>query len=194
MATLFVRALCLATLVGASTGSFASEAPLATLPNHVALGERLHVSGQPSAEDIARLQSAGISTVIDLRPDGETPDLDERAAVESAGLKYLSLPISNAADLTPENVSRFDQLLRQAATGNVLLHCASGNRAGALLALRSRWIDGKTSDEALMLGKKAGLTGLGPAVQKLLEAPVPALPPKPTPPSGGNGTSTKDAP
>jgi uncharacterized protein (TIGR01244 family) len=182
MALHFIRALCLAALIGASTGLSASEAPLTALPNHVALSERLHVSGQPSLEDIARLRTAGISTVIDLRPDGETPDLDERAAVEAAGLRYLSLPIANGADLTPENVRRFDQLLGQTANGNVLLHCASGNRVGALLALRSRWIDGKTSDESLTLGKKAGLTGLSPTVQKLLEAPVPALPPvAPTP-------------
>lgn len=175
MTSLFLRVLCLATLVGASTLLSAAESPLAALPNHVLLSERLHVSGQPSAPDIARLRSSGISTVIDLRPDGETPDLDERAAVEAAGLKYLSLPIANGADLTPENVRRLDLLLRQNADGNVLLHCASGNRVGALLALRSRWLDGKTSDESLALGKKAGLTGLSPTVQKLLEAPVPAL-------------------
>jgi len=184
-------------LVAASAGLSASESesPLTSLPRHVALGERLHVSGQPTVEDIARLHSAGISTVIDLRPDGETLDLDERTAVEAAGLRYLSLPIANGADLTPENVRRLDQLLRQTSNGNVLLHCASGNRAGALLALRSRWIEGKTPDESLALGKQAGLTGLGPAVQRLLDAPVPASSPvQPTPPSSGNDPSTKDAP
>jgi len=182
MTSPLVRVLCLAMLVAASTGLSASESPLTTLPQHVVLGERLHVSGQPSVVDIARLRSAGISTVIDLRPDGETPDLDERAAVEAAGLKYLSLPIANGADLTPENVRRFDQLLRQTATDTVLLHCASGNRVGALLALRSRWLQGKTPDESLALGKRAGMTGLSPTVQKLLEAPVPPVDP------------TKDAP
>ena len=55
------------------------------------------------------------------------------------------------------------------ARGNVLIHCASGNRVGALVALHARGT-GATPDEALALGKAAGLAGLEPAVRARLDA------------------------
>lgn len=148
----------------------AEESALASLPKHVALTPQRHVSGQPSAEAITQLRSVGITTVIDLRPDSETPDLDEKAAVEKAGLKYRVLAISGATDLTRENVIQFDRLLRETSSENVLIHCASGNRVGAMLALQARWIQGKSAEEALAIGKAAGMTGLTSDVQKLVEA------------------------
>lgn len=154
----------------------AAEAPPAGLGRYVRLDATRHVSGQPTADSIAQLKSAGINTVIDLRPDAETPDLDEKAVVEQHGLKYRSLPISGAADLTRENVSRFDQLLQETAADNVLIHCASGNRVGAMLALQARWIQGKSADESLAIGKAAGMTGLSAAVQELLAGSAPASP------------------
>ncbi len=51
--------------------------------------------------------------------------------------------------------------------GPVLLHCASGNRVGALLALRAR-MHGASPEEALELGNEAGLSSLRSTVETLL--------------------------
>lgn len=162
---------CLAALLLASAGTaVAQEDSLSELPRHVALEGNVHSSGQPSAATIGKLGSAGIRTIIDLRPDQETPDLDEKAVAASAGLDYHALPISGASDLTRGNVSRFDQLLKQSQADGVLVHCASGNRVGALMALRARWVDGKSADEALAIGKEAGMTGLAAEVERLLKS------------------------
>lgn len=158
-------------LFGLSVLAQAGEVALPELPKHVALNAHQHVSGQPTAAAIAQLRSSGITTVIDLRPDQETPDLDEKAEAEKAGLKYRNIAISGAADLTQENVQRFDQLLKETASENVLIHCASGNRVGAMMALQARWLQGKSAEESLAIGKAAGLTGLAAEVQKLVEAP-----------------------
>lgn len=166
-------------LLLASAGTaLAQEDTLGELPRHVALEGKVHSSGQPSAETIGKLRSAGIRTIIDLRPDKETPNLDEQAVAASAGLDYHALPVSGAADLTPENVSRFDQLLKQSRDDGVLVHCASGNRVGALMALRARWVEGKSADDALAIGKQAGMTGLAGEVERLLrsEAGAPGQP------------------
>jgi uncharacterized protein (TIGR01244 family) len=141
---------------------------LSALPRHIKVDERLHVSGQPSAEALTKLGAAGIRTVIDLRPDAETPDLDERAVVEKSGVAYRSLPVSGTQDLTRENVAKFDQLLQEADAGKVLMHCGSGNRVGAIMALRAHWLQGKSAEEALAIGKGAGLTGLEGEVKVLL--------------------------
>jgi uncharacterized protein (TIGR01244 family) len=148
----------------------AQEDPLATLPRHVALNPQLHASGQPSEDTLRKLRSSGITTVIDLRPDAETPDLDEKAVAEEAGLRYRALPISSAADLTRENVATFHELLKESASEGVLVHCASGNRVGAMLALRAHWLEGKSAEAALEIGKAAGMTGMTDAVQSRLAA------------------------
>jgi uncharacterized protein (TIGR01244 family) len=165
--------MMVALLLVAGAG-IAQEDPLAGLPRHIVLNKQQDVSGQPSVEAISRLRSAGITTVIDLRPDAETPDLDEKAVAENAGLKYRSLPIAGAADLTHENVARFDQLLKDSEREHVLLHCASGNRVGAMMALRARWLQGKSEEEALAIGKAAGMTGLADAVKQRMEQELPA--------------------
>ncbi len=166
----FTRISLMALLASVPGMTFAADSPLAGLPRYIALDTHRHVSGQPSAEAIANLPSTGITTVIDLRPDQETPDLDERAVAEKAGLKYHVLPVAGAPDLTRANVVRFDQLLKETSSESVLIHCASGNRVGAMLALQARWVQGKSAEESLAIGKAAGMTGLTSDVQKLLEA------------------------
>jgi len=157
-------------LAFAMNGVAADTDVLASLPGHIAVDSRLHVSAQPSIEALTKLGSAGVRTVIDLRPDSETPDLDEKAVVESSGLIYRALPVAGKTGLTRENVSAFDGLLAEAKDGKVLLHCASGNRVGAMMALRARWLLGKSADEAMAIGKAAGMTGLAADVKSLFEA------------------------
>jgi uncharacterized protein (TIGR01244 family) len=142
---------------------------LTSLPGHAAIGTHLHSSGQPSIEALTKLASTGVRTVIDLRPDAETPDLDEKSVVEKSGVVYRSLPIAGKASLTRENVVAFDKLLAEAKQGEVLVHCASGNRVGAMMALRARWLQGKSPEEALAIGKAAGMTGLAADVKNLVE-------------------------
>lgn len=143
---------------------------LSQLPSHISVDSRVHISAQPTAEALVNLPAAGVRTVINLRPASETPDLDEKSVVEKAGMTYRSLPIAGAAGLTKDNVRVFDQILGEAREGKVLMHCASGNRVGAMMALRARWIQGKTADEALAIGKASGLRGLEADVKALLQA------------------------
>lgn len=58
----------------------------------------------------------------------------------------------------------------------LILHCGSGNRAGALLALKAFQIDGMSRDEALELGVKAGLASLRPVVETMLGSAEPQSP------------------
>jgi len=163
-----LKSLALVALLAASA-AWAADPVLEALPQHVQLTPRLHASGQPTAEAIAALPRTDVKVVIDLRPDAETPTLDEAAVVKGAGLVYENLPVAGKADLTRANVEAFDALLKKHAGVTVLAHCASGNRVGALLALRAAWLEGKPAAEALALGDKAGLKGLRPDVEALLQ-------------------------
>lgn len=126
-------------------------------------------AGRVAAGDIAALRAAGIRQVIDLTPDAETPGFDEASAVRGAGMAYSNLPLGGGTDLTRANVQAFDTLLRR-ADHPVLVHCASGNRVGAMAALRAAWIEGKPAEEAIAIGRAWGLKGLEAEVRRRIEA------------------------
>jgi uncharacterized protein (TIGR01244 family) len=141
---------------------------LATLPHATIHAPNFVASGQPKAEDIATIAAAGIRDVIDLTEDSETPGFDEASAVKAAGMRYHNLPIHGAKDLTADNIRRFDRLIAEAGASPTLVHCASGNRVGALIALRAATLQGKPVDAALQEGRDWGLKSLEPAVRERL--------------------------
>ncbi|MEO7067315.1 MAG: sulfur transferase domain-containing protein [Rhodanobacter sp.] len=116
------------------------------------------------------LKSASIHQVIDLSDASETPGFDEAAAVRAAGIEYHNLPIHGGQDLTRSNVVLFDQLLAKAGGTPTLVHCASSNRVGAMIALRAALIQGEPVEAALTEGRRWGLKSLEPVVREQLDA------------------------
>lgn len=158
-----------ALLVGASVGLAAETATSVEIPNLRTPSPGLVCGGQPTQEQIGAAAASGIRTVITLRAEAESGDEWEPEAVGAAGMTYVVIPVSGPADLTKENAARLDAALKEAeGRGPVMVHCVSGNRVGALLALRAAWIQGKTAEEALELGRKAGLTKLEGEVKRIL--------------------------
>ena len=148
---------------GAQAGDFAQPRP------------GLHTGGQPTPEQLDALAAQGVRTVIDLRPDSEDHGYDEARAAKQRKLRYVQLPIAGPQDLTPANAAALKRLLDD-SNGGVLLHCASGNRAGALLALMAAQEERLPAQQALELGKAAGMKSLAPIVAEKLD-----LPPEPRP-------------
>ncbi|MFD0725477.1 beta-lactamase hydrolase domain-containing protein [Lysobacter brunescens] len=127
---------------------------------------QLYVAGQPAEADWRAFAAAGVGTVINLRTTGEMKGRDARAEVAAAGMRYLELPIDGAAAVTPENARRLGELLRD-ARGPVLVHCASGNRVGGLLALLKA-SEGMPAEQALDFGRSAGMTSTEAKVRDTL--------------------------
>ena len=116
----------------------------------------LLTTGQPDAAVLDVVAEAGFGTVIDFRGVDEDRGIDEQAEVESRGLRYVSIPVSGADDISFDNAAILDQVLSE-TDGPVLLHCKIGKRASALRALREKQ-NGADSEAALALGIDAGLT------------------------------------
>ncbi|MFT3761115.1 MAG: sulfur transferase domain-containing protein [Pseudoxanthomonas sp.] len=143
----------------------------------VAQGVELHsplpdvlTAGQPAASDWASLTAQGVTTVINLRPDEEMQGRDEAAEVATAGMAYVQLPVAGAQDLTPAKAAELREALA-AAPGKVLLHCASANRAGALLALAEAG-NGMDPAQALEIGRAAGMRSTEARVREVLALPA----------------------
>jgi len=148
-----------------STGSTevtadAAVAPLepATVGQVPRLSRAGHIllAGQPTADDFTALREAGVTTVINLRHEIEMDGFDEAAAVEAIGMAYEALPWNGPAELNDALFDRTRELLRE-ADGNVLLHCASANRVGAVW-LPFRVLDqGVDLEQAVEEAKQAGM-------------------------------------
>jgi uncharacterized protein (TIGR01244 family) len=133
-------------------------------------GESTLVGGQPTPGQLERAKDLGYRTVINLRQPDEADNTDPEL-VESLGMSYVSIPVSGAADMTEAKARALADALAN-AEGPVMVHCASGNRVGGLFALKAFHVDGLSPEEALAVGKEAGMTGIEPAVREKLGLPA----------------------
>lgn len=129
---------------------------------------RVLTGGQPSPEDLAALKGWGFGTIVSLRTEGEDIGYDDQAMAKELGLTFVNIPVGIRDGLTVAKASRMRSVVNQ-TKAPVLLYCGSGNRVGALYALGAYYLDGKSIEEALAVGRTTGLTGFEPTVRKLLE-------------------------
>ena len=75
-----------------------------------------------------------MKTVIDLR-GSEHSMADEKRIVESAGMKYVSIPMRGMATPTDQQVLSALKIMNDPAAGPVFVHCKRGaDRTGAVIA------------------------------------------------------------
>lgn len=100
------------------------------------LDERVFVAGQIWPKDLPALKAAGLTAIVNNRPDGEEPGqpsaAEIAAAAQAAGLGYRHIPM--AGGLSPELVQEMADALA-GANGPLLAFCRSGTRSTYLWAL-----------------------------------------------------------
>lgn len=164
----FVPALAAVALADVAPPRIDPEPSRLTLVNKIELdGGRLVLGGAPTPEELAAFDAAGFVTVIDLRTPGEPGREAEQAQAAELGMTWKALPVAAPAGVTRENARAMRALLAE-STGPVLLHCASGNRVGALFAIAAADLDGASVEDAIAVGKARGLTRLEAVVREVL--------------------------
>ena len=150
-------------LPGETDTALRIEIPNARLPVPGVL-----TGGQPTPEQLEEAAAAGYVTVVNLRPPGEQNTWDEAAKAAELGLRYVNLPIKGAQDLSEANAVLLSKVVDDIHSQPVMVHCASGNRVGALFALKAHFVEGKDAASALQQGRDAGLKSLEEAVKERL--------------------------
>ncbi len=144
------------------SGSSEIEASAAVTPLSIGNITRIHrvgpfyLASQPGASDFKLLRDEGVQTVINLRPQAETPDMNEADVVENLGFTYYNVPIDGPNGLDATAINRVRELLRT-ADRPILLHCSSANRVGSV------WFPFRVLDHNLPLETavdEAKITGL----------------------------------
>lgn len=152
-----------------SANATAAEVALVPIPNARRALPDVITGGKPSADNLREAKAAGFHTVISLLPETETQD--EAAQARELGFAFVSIPVAGPSDLTEANARHLAEAMDAPGARPLILHCASGNRAGALLALSSYYVDHATPEAALELGERAGLKGLRDKVAAMLSTP-----------------------
>lgn len=129
--------------------------------------ENLITGGQPSIEDLKLLASEGVKVIVNLRTKGEFKRFDEQVEVEKLGMKYVSIEIEGSDGMTEKNAQLLDFALNNLSQP-ALVHCASSNRVGGLLALRAFKLHNMSAQDAISFGKRAGMSSTEKRVRKLL--------------------------
>lgn len=124
-------------------------------------------SGQPTEAQFDALLDAGVTRVIHLRRAVEKGTGWEEARAQQAGIDFIRLEIAGKEGLTKKNVERFASLMATDQQGTTLVSCGSSNRVGAILALKAFWLDLMPREEALALGRNAGMKSLASTVEQL---------------------------
>ena len=135
------------------------QAPLVEIYNAKRVFPGILSGGQPTHEQLKEAKSRGYKTVINLRPVGEARGNAEAQAVRGLGMKYLNIPVTGVGGITIENSELLVSALA-AADYPVMVHCASGNRVGALFALDAALRAKLPLEGAIETGKLAGMTRL----------------------------------
>jgi len=124
--------------------------------------------GRPRPQQLRQARAAGMKTVVSLCSPSERGDYDEGTLAAALGMRYLSIPVAGPTDLTLANAKLLADALGGAPANPILVHCASGNRVGALFALKARLVDGLTIERSIAVGRSAGLTTLESEVRCIL--------------------------
>lgn len=125
--------------------------------------------GQPSEDDLRVLASHGTKHIINLRTIDEPVSFNEKRLVNELGMTYHRLPVNGAKGITKNNAQQLDSLLASVGDDPAFVHCASGNRVGALIAIRAHFIQGASLEDAIDKGKRWGLTGLEETVRQQIK-------------------------
>lgn len=118
----------------------------------------VYIAAQPVASDFAALQAAGITRVFNLRTSEEmqAAGIDGAALASAHGMRYAQSPVAGAAGFTPAVLEAFAREM-ESGSGPMLLHCASGGRAGNLYAAWLVRYQGLTPAEAMARVAPLGL-------------------------------------
>ena len=104
------------------------------------LGDQILVGGQLMPDEVAGLAGAGVTVIVNNRPDGEEAGqplaVEIEAAADQAGIRYRFVPIIRG--IGPADVEAMQDAMQDASDGKLLAFCRSGMRSALVCALAMR--------------------------------------------------------
>ncbi|MBS0333684.1 MAG: TIGR01244 family phosphatase [Proteobacteria bacterium] len=119
--------------------------------------DHLSVAPQISVADVAEAKALGFTTLINNRPDGESPDqppgAEIEAAARAAGLAYVHIPVRGMPGPAEVEAQR---AAVDGSAGPVLAFCRSGTRSITTWSLGQAAAGAMDRQALVALGRAAG--------------------------------------
>ncbi len=124
-----------------------ADTPKIKIDNFGRISDNFYRGAQPKGQDYSDLAALGVKTVVNLTSDDS--DVNEKAMVEKAGMKYIQIPMTTHEPPTPAKISQFLSLLSTPESTPIYLHCVGGkHRTGIMTALYRMTDEGWTAEQA----------------------------------------------
>lgn len=157
--------LLAAAFVAAAFTTQLTAAPQVTKPavpgtmNFAKLETTVACGGATTPEAVPELKKMGYASIINLRlPSEAGANIDEEAAAaKSAGINFFSIPFSGASP-DPAVADKFLATITAKGNEPAYIHCAAGNRAGAMWMIKRLVVDKWDTEKAFTEATALGLT------------------------------------
>jgi protein tyrosine/serine phosphatase len=138
-----------ASSAAASSRTVAEKLKRPGLPNLGCINEKFYRGGQPEKDGFQQLQQLGVDIVVNLR-EGHEGHKEEKAALESLGIRYVAIPWAGLDYPKNKDVATFLRLLRDNPDKRIFVHCRRGaERTGVMVAAYRMAFQGWTPEQAL---------------------------------------------
>ena len=131
---------------GAATSVRRVDLSKIRIDNFGQVNENYFRGEQPEGRDYPDLAAIGVKTIIDLQADGDSA---ERNHVETAGMKFVRIPMTTHVPPTPTQLTQFLTIVSDPVQRPVYVHCKGGrHRTGVMTAVYRMEQDGWTPQRA----------------------------------------------
>ena len=127
--------------------------------NFARLETTVACGGATKPEGVPEIKKLGFASIINLRlPSEPGANVEgEAAAAKTAGINFYNIPFSGQAP-DPKVADQFLDVITSAGNEPAYIHCAAGNRAGAMWMIKRLAVDHWDTDRAFQEATALGLT------------------------------------
>ncbi|PYQ97255.1 MAG: hypothetical protein DMF94_20465 [Acidobacteria bacterium] len=127
--------------------------------NFARLETTVACGGATTPEAVPEIKKMGFASIINLRlPTEAGANVDgEAAAAKTAGIKFYSIPFSGQSP-DPAVADKFLATITAPGNEPAYIHCAAGNRAGAMWMIKRLAVDHWDTERAYTEAAALGLT------------------------------------
>ena len=133
--------------------------------NFARLETTVACGGATKPEAVPELKKMGFASIINLRQPTEAGAMveEEAAAAKVAGINYFNIPF-NGQQPDPAVADKFITTITTKSNEPAYIHCAAGNRAGAMWMIKRLVVDHWDAEKAATEATALGMTS--PALKK----------------------------
>src|SRR4051812_45054967 len=127
--------------------------------NFARLETTVACGGATTPEAVPEIKKLGFKSIINLRlPSEAGANVEaEAAAAKTAGINFYNIPFSGQSP-DPKVADQFLQTITEKSNEPAFIHCAAGNRAGAMWMIKRLVVDHWDTDKAFTEATALGLT------------------------------------